>query len=121
MSGSRSPETRIDPWITHYADRTRGMWASEIRSLFAVAVTACSFSRTTRMGSSASIRSRCPRIWGQMTMTAYLSEYDWYTQVKQFRSECKDRGEAMLPHAGRCAPCRGVLLPLVAWAHVESG
>lgn len=58
------------------------------------------------MGSSASIRSRCPRIWGQMTMTAYLSEYDWYTQVKQFRSGTRTaarqccRTPVVAPHVG---------------------
>lgn len=46
----------------------------------------------------------CPGMWGQMTMTAYLSEFDWYTQVKQFRGEYKARGEAMLSALGEHLP-----------------
>ena len=38
----------------------------------------------------------CPNMWGQMVMTKYLSDYDWYSQVKQFRGEYKERGNAML-------------------------
>lgn len=38
----------------------------------------------------------CPTMWGQMTMTRYLREYDWYTQVKEFRGEYRARGKAML-------------------------
>lgn len=38
----------------------------------------------------------CPTMWGQMTMTRYLREYDWYTQVKQFRTEYRERGNAMM-------------------------
>ncbi len=38
----------------------------------------------------------CPTKWGQMVVTAYLQEYDWYTQVKEFRGEYKVRGEAMM-------------------------
>ena len=37
-----------------------------------------------------------PAMWGQMTMTAYLQEYDWYTQVKEFRGEYKARRDAMM-------------------------
>lgn len=49
----------------------------------------------------------CPTMWGQMTMTAYLSEFDWYTQVKQFRGEYKDRGNAMLSALAEYLPqCR---------------
>ncbi|QOR70751.1 PLP-dependent aminotransferase family protein [Ruania alkalisoli] len=32
-----APGTRLDPWLSHYAERTYGMKASEIRALFAVA------------------------------------------------------------------------------------
>ena len=38
----------------------------------------------------------CPTMWGQMVMSTYLNEFDWYTQVKQFRGEYRERGDAML-------------------------
>lgn len=38
----------------------------------------------------------CPTMWGQMVMATYLREYDWYTQVKAFRAEYRERGTAML-------------------------
>ncbi len=38
----------------------------------------------------------CPSMWGQMVMSTYLSEFDWYNQVKAFRGEYRARGEAML-------------------------
>jgi len=38
----------------------------------------------------------CPGMWGQMAMTAYLTEYDWYTQVKEFRGEYKARCDSMM-------------------------
>jgi len=38
----------------------------------------------------------CPTMWGQMVMTAYLQEYDWYRQVKEFRKEYRARGDAMM-------------------------
>ena len=34
---SAAAGTRLDPWLGSYAERTRGMRASEIRALFAVA------------------------------------------------------------------------------------
>ncbi|HZK05993.1 MAG TPA: PLP-dependent aminotransferase family protein [Actinomycetaceae bacterium] len=38
----------------------------------------------------------CPSMWGQMIMTTYLTEFDWYQQVKEFRGEYRARGQAML-------------------------
>lgn len=46
------------------------------------------------LASEAAILS--PTMWGQMVMTAYLREYDWYTQVKEFRGEYRARGNAMM-------------------------
>ena len=37
QSPSATAGTRLDPWLGHYAERTQGMRASEIRALFAVA------------------------------------------------------------------------------------
>ena len=36
-AGPHSSTTRLDPWLTHYADRTRGLSSSAVRALFAVA------------------------------------------------------------------------------------
>lgn len=56
----------------------------------------------------------CPGMWGQMVMTAYLSEFDWYTQVKQFRGEYKARGDAMLSALAE-------YLPEARWTTPEGG
>lgn len=49
----------------------------------------------------------CPTMWGQMVMSTYLAEFDWYTQVKQFRGEYRARGDAMLSALAEYLPeCR---------------
>jgi DNA-binding transcriptional MocR family regulator len=48
-----------------------------------------------------------PSMVGQMAIAQYLSEYDWYGQVKQFRGMYQERCEAMLDALGEYMPdCR---------------
>ena len=37
----------------------------------------------------------CPSTFGQMSVAEYLSTYDWYQQVKEYRSMYAERGQAM--------------------------
>lgn len=37
----------------------------------------------------------CPTTFGQAAVTAYLQEYDWYQQVKEYREVYHARGQAM--------------------------
>lgn len=56
----------------------------------------------------------CPSRFGQLVISEYLTTYDWYTQVKQFRSMYRERRDAML---GALAE----FLPETTWTVPDGG
>lgn len=55
-----------------------------------------------------------PSRFSQLSVTAYLSQYDWYTQVKSFREQYRERSEAMMTALGE-------YLPEASWTVPQGG
>lgn len=56
----------------------------------------------------------CPTTFGQAAVAAYLSEYDWYQQVKEYREVYRQRGEAI-------QQALEDFLPELEWTHPTGG
>ena len=56
----------------------------------------------------------CPSMMGQMAIGQYLSDFDWYGQVKQFRSMYQERCNAMLTALAE-------FMPDCTWTTPEGG
>ena len=56
----------------------------------------------------------CPSMVGQMAIGGYLVDYDWYSQVKTFRSMYHERCDAMMKALAE-------YMPDCTWTHPEGG